>query len=354
MKTTHFIIFIASVFLISCTQLSSTSTFTVETDSNIDNSDELLEIQNLVETINQPIHSINKGLKDNFSSELIETKKVLLKTEIEALFDPENKFCELPASVVKQLRKLKKNNKSWVPEYVSKFSRDLPDSAMSMQGTSISVLLHMIKIQSENGKNRDFILLGSPTFKNLVIEDYVLKEGFNSFFYTLDCSGYLNAAIQGSGAVPGSDIKASAKSALDKQRSLFIAGGVLVSPIAAAYYGNSLGVNLDTITRIKILEELSTIPDINNNDSIIVTASYQAIWMSNEGNTSFNGESDFTGKGGMGIGVASVSVNSESGVTLSKKSSYSFYKTYFTNKTVISALKPFTILDVKNKIETLR
>jgi hypothetical protein len=282
-----------------------------------------------------------------------EPQKVDLKIEVSKLFDPENGFCTLPKKVMKSLKNLKKEGKSWAPAYVTSFVNELPDSAIYLSGRGVTVLLHSVEVRPVAGKNFSWILMGVPTFGDANIERFLATEGFNSFFYSLDGSGYLNAAIEASGAIPGADINACAKSALENKRSMFVSGGYLISPIAAAIYGNSAGTELDTIEKVKILRAIESIPGVLPADSVFVSSSYQAIWMSNEGSSSFNGSAVVKGEAGAGVGVASFSANSESGGTLSRKCSFTNYKTFFTNKKINPDTRPLTISEIRSLRESL-
>lgn len=360
MKTKFIPLLLILAFLNACQNTQVAEKFILETNSEINNLQDIASIESDLIALNELRNSF---MPDSSMADIkfygyenllaVNYEKVLLKSEIDKLFDPENKFCELPQKVKTSLNKLKSKGKSWAPEYVVNHVKDLPDTAMYVPRTSISALLHTVIIKSANGTSRNFPVLGSPTFKKLDVERFVLKEGYNAFFYSLDCSGFLNAAIEGSGAIPGADIKTSAKSAIDRKKSLFIAGGVIISPLAAAYHGNGLGTDLDTLERIMILKELTLIPDILDSDTIYTTVSYEAIWMSNEGSSSYNGEANFGGRINQGIGIASIRASGESGGTVTRNSSFSAYKTYFTQRKIISDLKPFTLQDVKNKLQTL-
>lgn len=361
MKTKLIPLLAIAALLNACQSDSEVSErFILETNSEINNLQDIALIEKdlkamheLSESLIQDSSMVNIKSLDYKKFLAVNYEKVILKDEIDKLFDPENKFCELPEKVKRNLNKLKSKGKSWAPEYVVNHVKDLPDTAMYVPRTSISALLHTVTIKSSDGSTRNFPVLGSPTFKKLDVERFVLKEGYNSFFYSLDCSGFLNAAIEGSGAIPGADIKTSAKSAIERKKSMFIAGGVIISPLAAAYHGNGLGTDLDTVERKMILKELTLIPDILDSDTIYATVSYEAIWMSNEGSSSFNGEANFGGRINQGIGIASISASGESGGTVSRNSSFSAYKTYFTKRKIISDLKPFTIQQVKTKLQTL-
>lgn len=281
------------------------------------------------------------------SSTGFEPQKVDLKAEVSILFDPENGFCTLPKKVAKSLKDLKKEGKSWAPAYVTSFVNELPDSAIYLPGRGVTVLLHSIEIKPATGGSYNWIVMGAPTFGDSNIERFLATEGFNSFFYSLDGSGYLNAAIEASAAVPGADINTCAKSALENKKSMFISGGYLISPIAAAIYGSSAGLELDTLERVKILRAIESIPGILPEDTVVVTSSYEAIWMSKEGSSNFNGSAVVKGNAGIGVGVASFSANSEAGGTLSRKCSFTSYKTYFTDRKINPDIKPVTIAEVR-------
>lgn len=354
--------------LSSCeTEEEISDEFILKTNSELKNQEDLKILNSELSTINDFMtrdfsdtesfipNDKNLELFNNFKTSFagIESRTVSLKSEVSVLFDPDKTQCALPRKVTKKLKKLKEKGKSWAPDFIVNFIKELPDSATFLPRTSVSVLLHSVVIKSNDGSTRTWTTFDSPTFDNLNIGQFILKEGFDSFIYSLDCSGYLNAAIEGSATVPGADIKTSAKSALDKQNSMFIGGGILVSPLAAAFYGSTIGVKLDTAQRIKVLKSITSMPLVLDTDSIIFSNSYEAVWASNDGTSSFNGEAQFQGAAGGGIGVAQVSANAGGGGSISRESSYSTFKTYFTSRKVVSDLRPFTIKQVKSMISTL-
>jgi len=352
MKRNQLFLLVCLLIIVSCRQ-KSISNFSEENilETNTE-SENTLELDILKFDLLGSYSSLPKAKDDPLKivpESGVFYEKVSLKKAVSQLFDPDNGFCTLPAEVTKSLKKLKSKGKSWAPGYVVNFIRDLPDSAMYLPRASISVLLHSIRIKSANGRTRHWIVLGANTFNSFDVDKYILSKSFNSFFYSLDCSGYLNAALEGAGSVPIADIRSSAKSALEQKKSMFIGGGVLISPLAAAYYGNTLGINIDTIERIQILRQIESIPNVTDNDSIFIVSNYEAIWMSLDGTSSFNGEASFGGSAKVGLGVASISSKGETGVEIARKSSFNSYKTYFTKRSIISELKPFTFKDVRNQ-----
>lgn len=319
--------------------------FIIERNTFLDNKTGLDSIRQSLQNI-QEIYAA-RGFENATTKQFL-GNDVTIADGVKMLFDPETCPCSLPEKIKRKLRRLKEDGRDWAPADVVSFLKTFPSRGKHLQGTSVNALLHYVKIKSANGTEREWLLLESPTYKNFDFEKYILKSAKNSFVYTLDCSGYLNAAIQASAEVPGADIQTSAKSALETQKSMLVGGGVLISPINAAYYGESFGISYTKEDRIAILNALLNLPDINDTDQIIVSSSFEVIWSSKEGSSSFNGQASFKGGAGGGFGVASISVKGDTGGEISRSSSFTAFDTYFTSTKVIPDLKPFTIQNVKD------
>ncbi|MBN8785963.1 MAG: hypothetical protein J0I84_02605, partial [Terrimonas sp.] len=310
------------------------SGFLIKTNESIKNRQTLANINQRITAFrfDETLESSNKKSTLSFTNE--DVKIVSLKSEVGKLFDPENHPCSLPEKIAKKLKKTNADGKPWAPKFVAAHIAEMPDSVIYIPRQSISNLLHWISVKKQ-GSNAEIkkLVTASPTYDNLNVEDYVLS-GFNSFFYSLDCSGYLNAAIEGSGAVPGADIKSVAKSALETQNSMFIGGGVILSPLNAAYYGKKVTIN--TPTRLNILNALiatiNEIANISDNDIVILNPAYDAVWASKIGASSFNGKADLKTSGGVGIGIAQISASASGGGSISRKSSFSNFNTYITKE----------------------
>ncbi|MEL6811725.1 MAG: hypothetical protein AAFP76_10360 [Bacteroidota bacterium] len=311
-----------------------------------DNSGEINQMEFYVES-----HTSFQFMTDSISDISLDgASKIRLIDEVTKLFDPDNSSCELPKKVERRLAGLKKKNQNWAPEEVTRYVDNLPEYGYSLSGKSINILMHTVEIKPADGSDKwNWPLLESPTYENFDLNNYIAKSGFNSFMYSLDCSGYLNAAIEASATIPGADIKSKAQSALTNQNSLFIGGGVLISPIASAYYNNAFGVSLTDDQRKKILDAIIKIPNVKDDDQIIVSSSFDAIWYSDNGTSSFNGKANIGGAGGFGIGVLNITTTSNAGGNFSRQSSFTSFNTFFTNRKLIPNLKPFSIKDVKRE-----
>jgi|GEM_PF-3212239 len=255
---------------------------------------------------------------------------VNVKDSIAKLFDPDNQPCPIPEKVLKKLKKYKQDNKSWVPRDVARQLNQMPDQAIYLKGLDLTVLLHTIKKKS-GGIESGVIAVGAPTFNNLSVADY-LNKSVNNFGYTLDCSGFLNATIDGTATIPGADIKSKAAAAMDKKSSFFLGGGVIISPLYAAYFGNTSGVNLSKEIRQQILSAIVGLPMMQDGDSVQLVMSYEVIWASSRGEQSFNGSAEFSSKAGIGIGIANVQGSTGIGGTVSRNSTFSAFDTYYTSR----------------------
>lgn len=332
------------------------TSYLLQANDTIKNKQTLDEIRQRITALrfSETLKSGQKKSTLSFSDE--DVKIVALKSEVGKLFDPENHPCSLPEKIAKKLKKTIADGKPWAPKFVAAHIVEMPDSVIYIPRQSISNLLHWITVKKQGSNTETMKLVtNSSTYDNLNVEDFVLS-GFNSFFYSLDCSGYLNAAIEGSAAVPGADIKSVAKSALETQNSMFIGGGVILSPLSAAFYGKK--VTIDTITRLNILNAmLSTIneiPNISDKDIVLLNPAYDAVWASKIGASSFNGKADLKTSGGAGIGVAQISASASGGGSISRKSSFSNFNTYITNEHPLEDTNEFSVAQIKAVIQSLR
>ncbi len=307
----------------------------------------LIELSDFKKNFNPNKLEFNKNSLMINQNEGIKYDAVHLKTEISKLFNTNNSPCQLPDKVRKKL-----GGKNWAPPFIARYFNSAPDSGTLIEGASVSYILHSLKIQQSNGETRPWILAGSPTYRNFSFENFILD--FNSFAFTLDCSGFLNTAINASGILPAvADFATSAESALTTQNSMFVGAGVLVSPIAAAYYGDQVGVTMDTTLRLQILKIVERIPNIQSTDLLIFSNSYEVIWTSNSGSSSFNGEGNFRGTAGGTVGIGSISGNINAGGKITRESNFSQFNTIFTKRKFIPDLVPITLTQVKAKIAEL-
>lgn len=337
------------VFATSC-ETKVEDKYIIDEKNLKDNSADLEKIHNQLAAVDSAVASLNfQGLDgEKIVSLLSDEKDVKIRDSVKKIFDPAVCNCILPEKVSRKLNDLKKENQNWAPAEVKIFLNAFPEKGKYLQGKSVNTLLHTITIKSIDETTRKWPLMASPTYKNFDFEKYLLKSNSNSFMYTLDCSGYLNAAIEASAKVPGADITTAAKSSLEKQKSMFVGGGTLISPINAAFYPDAFIFNYSKEERIAILNILLSIPQVVDADQIIIPNSYQVIWISRSGSSNFNGQASIGGGASGAFGIASISSNVDAGGQLTRKSSFTLYDTYLADNKEIPDLKPFTIKQVRD------
>ncbi|MBK6861020.1 MAG: hypothetical protein IPG95_12175 [Saprospiraceae bacterium] len=273
------------------------------------------------------------GIKDTTLLKTVQIggKLVNIKEEVASLFDPSNHSCSLPSKVLSKIKELnKKAKKNWTPPFITTLLNKLPsDQALLYSDSDISDVMHTFQVKTVGANSIEYYRTVSTasTYKNFEYEKFMLL-GKSNFLYTLDCSGYLSAAMEFTGAVPlTTEVKSSANSALTTKSSFFVGGGVLVSPLAGAYFGRT-SLEMDTSLRIHLLELLTSFPGINDADTIRFNNNYKAIWSSSKGSHGFNGEANFKVNASLSFGVASIAGQTEGNTKLSRNSTFSNFTTY--------------------------
>lgn len=347
---------------------SLNSEYILETTQSINNTTSLAELKNAIEESKQAaintadyLASIESETDSSLLSLLkynnqgLEYKEVVLEAEVATLFDPDNPFCELPKLVQKKLKERKAKGEQWAPKEIVQYLKKKPQMAAMITGSSVVNLMHRITIEGADGKTRAWTVFGAPTYENSTISDLLISEGFDTFLYMLDCSGYLNASIEGAAAFLPIKVNSSAQTALSSSKSMFLAGGVLASPLAVAYYGKTIGkIEMPLSRRIATLEALMATPGLSASDRISFPNAFEVIWFSKEGDKSFNGKADFSFSGGASMGVGQISGSAGAGTEIGRKTAFKSFNTYFTDKKPIEDLAPLSMADIEKKIEELK
>jgi hypothetical protein len=274
----------------------------------------------------------------NYGKNIVASGKILSN-----LFDPSAGHCSLPKRVLHKLQK----DGNWIPNSLQAELQKMPDSLIAINGVGLTPLLNYIEVVHKDKSKKPVLVAGSPTFRTLDYENYI-TPGFNTFAYSLDCSGYLNDEIQLSGVVPGNDITAAAKASLDNKYSMFVGKGIVISPLYAAYVGSASGIQLDTANRILILEAIENLPDIHPSDSIIINMSYEVLWTSDNGSSSLNGDANFGGKSSLGLGVINFASSGSASTSISREVSFSSFDVYLTSRILNEPIE--TNLESINKL----
>lgn len=369
LQVTYFLYLISISFLLtSCLEENETINpeNLIKSSSDSTNLNLLIELQGQFKSLNK-----NKSGMEKISS-LIEFQNeksslnlpdainlvpdpalVSVKDSVAKLFDPDQQPCVIPEKVLKKLKKFKADNQAWVPRDLAILLNGMPDKALYMKGRGLTVVLHTVKVKHSDHKFETFIIIGAPTFASISIGDWVSRASDNNFGYTLDCSGLLNASIEGTATVPGADIKTAAASSMDKKSSLFVGAGVVISPLYAAYYGDASGIKISNKDRSSILNAILNTPGISDTDDIELIMSYEVVWASSKGEQGFNGSASFSAKGGLGIGIAQVAGSNEISGTVSRSSTFGSFDTYLTGRQRLNSPGHVTKANLRTLIQQL-
>lgn len=326
----------------SCDDQQPNQPFVAIMDVKTDNREALQKASQIITTamtVNKDKAALNLGVVE-----------VRLDTQLTKLFDTKNHPCgDLPGKVLKKLDK-----RSWMPKSLEGQMTRLPAVASYLMGESVSVLLHSVQIQKSDGtKLSPIVVYGAPTFENLDLEAYMATQ-YDSYAYSLDCSGYLSAALEASGANPAGDITAKASSALKNSGSLMLAFGSIYSPFLAALRPKIYGKNMPDSTRLAVLTALEArLLGIEETATIDLSERYVVLWASKKGQAGFNGEASFKANVGGNLGIAKLSANANTGGTLSRKSSFTNFDTYLLNSVKLTDVEPVTVKEVKALVKEL-
>jgi hypothetical protein len=322
--------------------------FILKTDESIKNNDFLADMIANIESMPFDQASSDENVLDGAKIDTLE--KV-----VGELFDPSKNPCPIPQKVAKKLKKLNEDQKAyWAPRFVKDHISKMPLTVLHIPRRSLNFILHYVTVKKSNGSSFKYLVSRAPSYQNLEVDKFIVTS-IDHFFYSLDCSGYLNASIEGSGAVPGADIKAVAKSALETQNSIFIGGGVVLSPLCAAFYGDGFDdTHSDSLMRKAILKSIVAIPNTSDSDTLDINLSFDAVWASKEGKSSFNGRAEVRSGANAGFGIASVSASASSGGSISRKSEFSNFDTYVLTSHSLSKPSFITFKQVKDLLATFK
>lgn len=316
-----------------------------------------------LEALSNSIGNKNKG-------NLIENdeqfgKKAGLFKELVDLFDPNNFSCGCDDKVRSALKRIKHENQTiggFIPNIV-KLNAFLADTVILFKGEGSNILAHSFQYVSKAGVlSKPLYARTAITADNFDESSFIEKDPgtYDNFLYTLDCSGFLSAAISATGGTNANSMKASASAATNAEKSLLIISGVMYSPLYQAFKGEGIFSGEDSLAvsnRISVLSAiLNEIPFNEMTDSTIVTlnSNYQVIITSNSGTSSFNGEAKFDVTGKIGFGIGSISGNSSGKGSIDRRSEFTRYKTYLVKKNVGAEVPKITVLLIKNMLIELK
>lgn len=276
--------------------------------------------------------------------------KVNKMEALTAPFSPENSGCWLPGKVAADLKEKRKKH-GWAPRGLrALLSRIKSDELVKLDQQSVRLLMFTFDHVGADGKPEPIELRGTGTYSSVLVDTFVDPDK-DRFIYSLDCSGYLNSAMSASASFQVADLESSAREALDSKKSMMLGYGFVHSPIAIALKPlvSSDKMRLRDRDRLDIIASIiAALPKSTPGTDIIVAPKImQLAWTSGNGQSSFQGEGNFKGSAGAGIGIASINASGDAGFSMQRQSIYSFYDTFIVSDTESEETK-MSVAEIKD------
>lgn len=286
-----------------------------------------------------------------------------IRAELQQLFSSSN--CPLPEKLKAEIAK--RSPYGYLPEEVSTaMNADdiLATRPSKVPGASVQNVIHTIRVPSKpsdasgNQTATNIVLSSSDSYTTTGAESLINPHRSN-FIYTMDCAGFLNAALSINANLTVAEIQGFAKHATSISRSMFLARASIFTPVAIAIDPSlgSASMAQSTRQRIDLLHAIAAEVyslDSKALDTTPVTAwrEMDLLWATNQGTTSLQGQGQLSGSAAGGLGVVSMSLNSSSGGTYSRSVKFNSFNTYLLNSDVT---RPITtsLGDLRNALTKL-
>jgi len=293
---------------------------------------------------------------------------VTLRTELTELFADNG--CLLPQSLRNRLRQLN-GREALIPKDLVDIlgEKTLDVTLQKYPDRTANAVLHSVTIPVSNNQTRQLSLVGAESYKKRSASDFLDSES-SDFAFTMDCSGYLSAALRTNVNIPAAEINQSADAALKSSNSMIVMRGHVFSPTAAAMVPTLGGAGLTDRERLDLLyaiiaevisdgesREISSNKDkiVNNDTPITAWRKIDVVWTSNRGESSMTGRASIAGSGAFGMGLASVSASAGLGGSVSRQVKFSSFNTYIIDAKVLEPVqRPLGALKATLKDELRR
>lgn len=304
----------------------------VVNDSTINNQESLTNIKEYLES-SQSLDKLDS----------VAILKVNIHEEISKLFAPEGKLpCQLPKKIIKKIKK----TRNWTPRVVRNNLRDIPAEGDKVANQSVVSYLNSLIVKPVGGEPYEIEISSSPDLDMINFVD----RGRSRFAYSLDCSGYLNAALEFSAGASATNIKNSASSSLSNNGTVLLVRANVTPPIVEA-----VRKTLSPSNRMKDIDVFTLLvglknelrPDSKENDIIVASKLLDLLWTSSEGDSNLNGKASLSG----GVRFIGIQFSADAGGSLTRKSSFTNFDTYVLNEKVKPLASPIRTKEV-NKILT--
>lgn len=261
----------------------------------------------------------------------IKSDTIVISDELSKLFGSNG--CNLGKKVQAKLDKIKdKEPRGLVPDDLQKsLGGKFEAKARKVEDSSAQAALHVVQA-SEGTNSTQLTLSNSATYNNLSATLLVNSQASN-MAYTLDCTGYLTAALAAGAGFTGASAKTAADTAMRTERSLVVIQAAVSSPVALAINPASGTYLMSAVNRLDILNAMAVEAKIKYpeaTDALKFTSwrSLALIWTSNQGSSSLQGSTTVNVNAGLGV----FSANASGGASMSKSVSFQAFNTYILNE----------------------
>lgn len=274
------------------------------------------------------------------------SENTTLITELESLF--ERSRCSLPSKIKS---KLSNGGKVFIPESLKKdVSSEASAKMQAYPGSSARHILHAAVLKNAAGDIKTAVYATrASTYKSFDPLSALDTQNFDNYYYMLDCSGYLTAALESS-LTAGISLKNDAKLSLNESSVMTYVKGLVISPLASAM-GAYAGGAITSEEKFSIIYALALAAKQEGAaDSDILSAPdrIRMVWTSISENTSLNGKTDLLSNASVGAGIATVVATGASGASVTKKIALGAYRTY-----VFEGKEKSTSISFKNIINQI-
>ncbi len=289
-------------------------------------------------------------------------EEVDLYKELVKLFDPDNFDCGCQGRLKKAIKKIKPKNKDvegFVPKVVQKNALIADKVLLLEKSAGTNVLAHLFQYKANGGQISKYLFArNSSSVESFDSKKYLETnpQAYPHFCYTLDCTGFVAAAVNATAGVSAASVKTSASVAVNSEKSLFVLGGLIYSPLYLAFKGQKHFAT-DTVARIDALKAvLAEIPadDRSGDTEVFLNANYHVLFASNSGKSSFNGEGNLSGAGNASFGFGSVGGQVDGSGSMKRESSYTKYNTYIIDKNIQVIPETLTVGGIDSLIQSLQ
>ena len=270
-----------------------------------------------------------------------------LRSELMSLFTTNG--CDLPQRLVAKLKQTTNEAGVIPPELIGLLGRSALDGQLQkFPDRTANAVLHTVTVPSGADSSRQLSLVGAESYRKRSASDFIDSEA-TDFAYTMDCAGYLSAALSTKFEVPMAQLSMASEGALKNQRAMIVMRGHVFSPAAAAMNPAIGGAALTDRQRVDLLYAIiaEVISDGDNrkapaSDDTPVTAwrKIDAVWTSNSGTSSMTGKASIAGSGNVGAaGLASVSASVGAGGAVSRQITFKSFNTYILDSKVLEPVQ---------------